>query len=141
MDKQAKLIDDITNLNGVLGARWLFEQIKDMFPEVSFMDMGYEGGYSPRLVDGKLTDYNDKEYDGPDTIEEIINSRDMDFAFGTVCIMGLDPDDGCATQMYHNGRTWALETFEGEHIAGTDARDILAKFKAWHQTQTPRIAS
>lgn len=111
------LITEITELNGVIGANWLFEKIKEKVPNAYFLDMGYEGGYSPRLVKGVLSDYNGHEYIGPESLDELATPGG-EIAFGNIVMEAID---NCY-QLYHNTREFILEDSNGFVAAYKDAR-------------------
>lgn len=122
-------VNAILALNGNMGAKWLFEQVRKIVPSATYIDMGYDGGYSPRIEKGRLMDYDGSEYTGKLDIVEFINDRNGEFALGVTKILTDIEGEQSVLQIYHNGRTWAIETHEGEHKGGKDAREILERFK------------
>lgn len=122
-----ELIRQVKNLNGVMGAPWLFEKIKKIYPNATFLEMGYEGGYSPRIVNNKLLNYDGTPYSGLVSMQGL--TRD-DYAFGTILIDSLGKDSNeeeIFYQVYHDGKGWSIETYEGDHISTKDARSIFVE--------------
>lgn len=81
---------------------------KEEFPEAYCMQLGYDGGYSWRLVGNRLTDYMGVPLKEEDIREDVKSYFDDlsggDFAFGTM-VIETSPD--IAHQIYTtDGVTW-----------------------------------
>jgi len=108
---QQKFVDEVIKYNGLMGALWLHEQVKKLDPKASYMDMGYDGGYSPIIRNGKLYQFNGKPYQGDINFKDIYNDENGEVAFGTT---GFDVSEDAAlvSQAYHRNNVWYLE-YEG----------------------------
>lgn len=118
---QQQFVDEVIKYNGLMGAPWLYEQVKKIVPTATYMDMGYDGGYSPIIRDGKLYQYNGKPYEGDINFRDIYNDENGEVAFGTT---GFDATEDAAlvSQAYHRNNVWFLE-YEG-YVAELDVKEF-----------------